>query len=364
MAAVPAKIRTRYRWKRLCLSYLERCSMQTIPIKNIGNDSALVDRFQRQYTYLRLSVTDVCNFRCNYCLPHGYHPPAHRQTFLTLDEIRRIARAFADLGTEKIRITGGEPTLRKDFLDIAQAISQTQGIRKVALTTNGYRMERDVALWKESGITDINVSVDSLDPRQFQLITGENKLQSILNGIDHAFAVGYKKIKVNAVLMKQYTAKELDKFLVWIKHQPIQMRFIELMETGEMDSFFKAQHLSGQSILTRLLNEGWQLQQRAISDGPAKVLSHPDYVGEIGLIMPYEKNFCASCNRLRISALGKLHLCLFGEKGIEIRDLLQSDDQRLQLETRLKSALQGKREHHYLHIGDSGVRNNLASIGG
>lgn len=337
---------------------------QTIPIKTVGSEPLLVDRFQRQYSYLRLSITDICNFKCNYCLPNGYQPPEHKQSFLKLDEIRRIAQTFAKLGTEKIRLTGGEPTLRKDFLDIAYTISQTTGIRKLALTTNGYRMERDVALWKEAGITDINVSVDSLDPRQFQLITGENKLQTILNGIDNAFALGYRKIKVNAVLMKQYTTKELDRFLAWIKHQPIQMRFIELMETGEMDSFFHAQHLSGQTILERLLREGWQLQQRALSDGPAKVLRHPDYQGEIGLIMPYEKNFCASCNRLRISALGKLYLCLFGEEGIDIRELLQSDEQQLQLEARLHAALQGKREHHYLHVGDSGVRNNLASIGG
>ncbi len=337
-----------------------------IPIKNVGDEavSTLIDRFRRQYTYLRLSITDVCNFKCNYCLPDGYQPPANRPSFLTLSEIQRIATAFANLGTEKIRLTGGEPTLRKDFLEIAHTLSQTAGIRKLALTTNGYRMERDVAAWREAGITDINVSVDSLDPRQFQLITGENKLQTILKGIDKAFEVGYPKIKVNAVLMKQYTAPELDKFLKWIKDKPIQMRFIELMETGEMDNFFQAQHLSGHAVMQRLLNEGWQLQQRAMSDGPAKVLSHPDYQGEVGLIMPYEKNFCASCNRLRVSATGKLHLCLFGEEGVNIRDLLIDDNQQVQLEARLKAALQSKREHHYLHIGDSGIRNNLASIGG
>lgn len=340
--------------------------MQSIPIKNVGEPevSGLIDRFARQYVYLRLSITDVCNFRCNYCLPDGYHPPKHKQTFLNVDEIQRLVRTFADLGTEKVRITGGEPTLRKDFLDIAHTISQTAGIHQVALTTNGYRMERDVALWQQAGITNLNVSVDSLDPRQFHLITGENKLQTILNGIDKAFEIGYNKVKVNAVLMKQYTAKGLDDFLRWIKDRPIQMRFIELMETGEMDSFFQQQHLSGQTILERLTREGWQLKPKGLADGPAKVLAHPDYQGEIGLIMPYEKNFCASCNRLRVSALGKLHLCLFGEEGVNIRDLLQSDEQQLQLETRLKAALQGKREHHYLHIGDSGVRNNLASIGG
>lgn len=339
--------------------------MHVIPVKNIVGDTVgLIDRFQRQYRYLRLSVTDVCNFKCNYCLPNGYQAPQHRQTFLTLPEIRRLVATFAKLGTEKIRITGGEPTLRKDFLEIAHTISQTAGIRKVALTTNGYRMARDVALWRDAGISDINVSVDSLDPRQFHLITGENKLQDILEGIDRAFAVGYSKIKVNAVLMREYTAHELGNFLAWIKHQPIQMRFIELMETGEMDSFFRKQHLSGQNIMQKLLEQGWQLKERALSDGPAKVLSHPDYCGEIGLIMPYEKNFCADCNRLRVSALGKLHLCLFGEEGIEIRDLLQSDGQQVRLESRLVSALQTKREHHYLHQGDSGIRNNLASIGG
>ena len=131
------------------------------------------------------------------------------------------------------------------------------------------------------------------------------------------------------------------------------MRFIELMQTGEMDHFFHAQHLSGQSVMERLLREGWQLQNRALSDGPAKVLRHPDYLGEIGLIMPY-----------RVSATGKLHLCLFGEEGIELRDLLTEEASVYQLQARLKAALQGKREHHYLHIGDSGVRNNLASIGG
>lgn len=337
-----------------------------IPIRNVGNEfeQTLIDRFQRQYTYLRLSITDVCNFRCNYCLPEGYRPPLHKQTFLSVDEIQRVAQAFANLGTEKIRITGGEPTLRKDFLEIAHRLSQTAGIRQIALTTNGYRMERDVELWQQAGITHLNVSVDSLEPRQFHLITGENKLATVLNGIERAFEIGYKKVKVNAVLMKQYTAKGLDDFLRWIKDRPIQMRFIELMETSEMDHFFQQQHLSGQSILEQLTQEGWQLQPKVMSDGPAKVLAHPDYQGEIGLIMPYEKNFCASCNRLRVSALGKLHLCLFGEEGIDIRDLLQSDEQQFQLEARLKSALQGKREHHYLHIGDSGVRNNLASIGG
>ncbi|KGQ50470.1 molybdenum cofactor biosynthesis protein A [Gallibacterium anatis] len=329
-----------------------------------SSEDRLIDAFNRQYFYLRLSITDVCNFKCNYCLPNGYQPPSNKQMFLSVDEIARLVSAFAELGTEKVRITGGEPTLRKDFLAVVEAIRRQQSIKKIALTTNGYRMRKEVASWKQAGIDSINVSVDSLDPRLFHLITGENKLHDILKGIERAFAVGYEKIKVNAVLMKNLNDHGFNSFLAWIKHQPIQMRFIELMQTGEMDAFFHQHHLSGAVLKQRLLASGWQLQQKHYTDGPAQVFKHPDYVGEIGLIMPYEKDFCASCNRLRVSAKGKLHLCLFGEEGIDIRPWLQKDEQQAELQQRLMAALQGKREHHFLHQGDSGVRQHLASIGG
>ena len=337
--------------------------MQSIPIKNVGN-VGLVDAFQRAYYYLRLSITDQCNFRCNYCLPNGYQPEANKPSFLTLSEIVRVAEAFAAMGTEKIRLTGGEPTLRKDFITIAENVANVSGIRQLALTTNGYRMAKDVDAWQRAGITSINVSVDSLDPKMFHQITGINKFDEVMRGIERAFEIGYKKVKVNSVLMKNLNDHEFNQFLAWVKNRPIQMRFIELMQTGEMDTFFHHHHLSGEILVKKLLEQGWQLQQKAITDGPAKVFKHPDYMGEIGLIMPYEKNFCASCNRLRVSAKGKLHLCLFGEEGIELRDLLRSDDQQSILQARIFSALQGKREHHYLHQGNTGIRQHLASIGG
>ncbi|WP_373099931.1 MULTISPECIES: GTP 3',8-cyclase MoaA [Pasteurellaceae] len=336
---------------------------QTIPIKQVGG-GRLVDPFRREYYYLRLSVTDVCNFRCNYCLPDGYQPEPTKPRFLSVPEIRRIVRAFGELGMRKVRITGGEPTLRKDFPEIVEAIRQHPAIQHIALTTNGYRMAKDVAHWKAAGITSINVSVDSLDPKMFHAITGVNKFAAVMRGIEQAFEAGYQKIKVNSVLMKGMNAPEFNAFLAWIKDKPIQMRFIELMQTGDMDNFFHQHHLSGQVLAEQLRRDGWQLQQKSLLDGPAKVFRHPDYKGEIGLIMPYEKNFCASCNRLRISAKGKLHLCLFGEEGIDLRDLLQADEQQTLLQARVFAALQGKREHHFLHQGDSGVRNHLASIGG
>ncbi|HAS8442284.1 GTP 3',8-cyclase MoaA [Vibrio vulnificus] len=323
------------------------------------------DRFHRKFYYLRLSVTDVCNFKCTYCLPDGYQPSGQKNSsFLNLSEIRRVVKAFADCGTSKVRITGGEPSLRKDFTDIIHTVASTRGIKRVATTTNGYRMEKHIGEWKEAGLNQINVSVDSLDPRMFHQITGENKFHQVMSGIDRAFEVGFEQVKVNVVLMKDLNHNELPAFLHWIKHRPIQLRFIELMQTGEMDTLFQQHHVSGVAIRNHLIANGWLLKVKAANDGPAQVFVHPDYQGEIGLIMPYEKDFCASCNRLRVSAKGKLHLCLFGDRGVELRDLLQQDDQESDLIARIQSELQTKSVSHFLNEGQTGMTPHLASIGG
>ncbi|EHD1696936.1 GTP 3',8-cyclase MoaA [Vibrio vulnificus] len=323
------------------------------------------DRFHRKFYYLRLSVTDVCNFKCTYCLPDGYQPSGQKNSsFLNLAEIRRVVKAFADCGTSKVRITGGEPSLRKDFTDIIHTVASTQGIKRVATTTNGYRMEKHIEEWKEAGLNQVNVSVDSLDPRMFHQITGENKFHQVMSGIDRAFEVGFEQVKVNVVLMKDLNHNELPAFLHWIKHRPIQLRFIELMQTGEMDTLFQQHHVSGVAIRNHLIANGWLLKVKAANDGPAQVFVHPDYQGEIGLIMPYEKDFCASCNRLRVSAKGKLHLCLFGDRGVELRDLLQQDSQETALIERIQAELQTKSVSHFLNDGNTGMTPHLASIGG
>ncbi|AOP43547.1 GTP 3',8-cyclase MoaA [Edwardsiella piscicida] len=327
--------------------------------------SQLTDAFARTFYYLRLSVTDVCNFRCTYCLPDGYRPDSHAaKRFLSRDEIRRISHAFAALGTEKVRLTGGEPTLRRDFCDIVAAVRENPAIRTLAVTTNGYRMARDVGVWRDAGLTAINVSVDSLDARQFHAITGEDRFAQVMAGIDAAFDAGFERIKVNTVLMRGVNDGSLKAFLHWIRRRPIQMRFIELMETGDGSELFRRHHVSGATIRAQLLAAGWQRRLPGRSDGPAQVFWHPDYLGEVGLIMPYEKNFCASCNRLRVSAVGNLHLCLFGEQGIALRDLLQEDAQQAALQARIAAALRHKRESHFLHQGDSGHTQNLSFIGG
>lgn len=165
-------------------------------------------------------------------------------------------------------------------------------------------------------------------------------------------------------MLKDLNSQELPKFLNWIKTRPIQLRFIELMQTGDMNSLFTKHHLSGVSIRNYLIANGWLLKIKSNNDGPAQVFYHPDYIGEIGLIMPYEKNFCDSCNRLRVSAKGKLHLCLFGEDGVELRDLLAEDTQQSQLIKRIQNGLSSKASRHFLDEGNTGMTPHLASIGG
>ena len=196
----------------------------------------LEDNFGRRFYYLRLSITDVCNFKCNYCLPDGYQCDQPRD-FMSLDEIKRLTSAFAGLGTEKIRITGGEPALRKDLPEIIATCKQTQGIKKVAITSNGFKLPEHLPQWLDAGIDAINISIDSLDPRQFHAITGHNKLDTILKGIDMALADGRPTIKVNTVLMKEYSGRNIQSYLDWLKDTPVTLRFIELMQTAIIKRF-------------------------------------------------------------------------------------------------------------------------------
>lgn len=323
------------------------------------------DTFDRRFCYLRLSITDVCNFRCRYCLPDGYRATGHSSgRFLTLDEIRRVTRAFAAAGTEKVRLTGGEPSLRRDLTDIIAAVGENRSIRQLVVTTNGYRLARHIHQWRAAGLTGLNVSIDSLDPRQFRAITGQDKLHQVLDGIDAAFSAGFSRVKVNTVLMRDLNHQQLQLFLAWIRPRPVQLRFIELMETGEGGELFRRHHVSAALIRDQLLAAGWTRQPRARSDGPAQVFTHPDYQGEVGLIMPYETGFCASCNRLRVSAQGDLHLCLFGNGGVPLRDLLADDSQQQALQQRIVHTLRNKKQTHFLHQGDTGDTPNLSYIGG
>lgn len=319
------------------------------------------DSFGRRFYYLRLSVTEICNFRCTYCLPDGYDgPPA--SAFLRRDELRRLMAVFAHYGTRKIRLTGGEPTIRRDLSELIADARQTPGIERVAVTTNGYRLPTHVASWQAAGLDQINLSIDSLDPDQFQAITGHDRLREALEGLDMALAAGLT-VKVNAVYMRGVNDR-LGHFLHWLRDKPVTMRFIEVMETGADPGFYERHHVPLSNVRQQLLLEGWQPLVRRQDAGPAQEFWHPDYAGRIGLIMPYSPDFCTTCNRLRVSAQGKLHLCLFGDHGYDLRPWLQHDDQREDLAAVIQAALGDKKATHGLHERDTGITRHLAMLGG
>lgn len=321
----------------------------------------LSDKFNRHFEYLRLSITDVCNFSCQYCLPQGYQKQ-HKERFLTLNEIKKLVNVFAGLGTKKIRITGGEPSLRSDLIDIIEAVKEQPEIEKIALTTNGYRLEKMAKQWHQAGLQSVNVSIDSFDPKQFQLITGYSDLAGILKGIETAANIGLE-VKLNLVMMKQFNADILNAVLRFVKDKPITFRFIELMKTGDNPIFFEDQHFRATHIQKTLEESGFTLLPANNLAGPAKTFTHPEYVGKIGVISPYETGFCDSCNRLRVSAIGKLHLCLFGEQGYDLRWGL-NDGGNEALSSYIKSQMVHKKATHFLADGNTGATKHLAMLGG
>jgi cyclic pyranopterin phosphate synthase len=241
----------------------------------------LEDKFGRRFQHLRLSITDVCNFKCNYCLSDGYTCDTCRD-FLALPEIKTLVNGFASLGTSKVRITGGEPSLRKDLSEIINACASAKGIKHVAMTSNGYKLESDIHKWVDAGLDSLNISIDSLDPRIFAAITGHNKLETILRGIDKAIALGVK-VKINSVLMKQYNEQELQNFLRWLKSTTVTLRLIELMQTGDNVSFFEQNHVLGMPIKEQLVANGSGQLIRDKAAGPAQEFYHSDYQGKIGI---------------------------------------------------------------------------------
>jgi cyclic pyranopterin phosphate synthase len=326
--------------------------------------AVLADRFGRTFPYLRLSVIEACNFSCSYCLPNGYHARPDLPAQLNLDEIARLLRAFAALGMRKVRITGGEPSLRKDLPAIIGIAAGTPGVRTVAMTTNGCLLSKRIDDWRAAGLTALNVSVDTLDRQRFTQITGNDSLDAILAGIDRALAVGLDAVKINAVLLRDLNDDQLPAWLDYLRQRPLSLRFIELMQTGTQADYFHRHHYRAEALEQQLQALGWQLQPRAADAGPAREYAHACYVGRIGIIAPYSRDFCAGCNRLRVTAGGDLRLCLFGNMGIPLRPLLQSDAQAEALQASLLSQLGLKALGHRLHEGDTGITPHLASIGG
>ena len=327
----------------------------------------LKDNFGRRFPYIRLSISDVCNFKCGYCLPDGYKiNKADNRTFINIQEIGRLAKALSELGVSKIRLTGGEPTIRKDYLEIIKIIKKNSGIKKTVITTNGYKLNKIAKNLKDSGLDGINISIDSLNSKTFKKITGHDRLHEILEGIQELQKLNFKNIKINAVLMKGINDSEKD-FKEWsnfIKNNEIDFRYIELMQTGDNLDYFQKYHISANKFVDFLNNDNWIIQTFGKDAGPSKNFIKAEYKGKFGVIAPYSKDFCKSCNRLRITAKGDLRLCLFGNTGINIRHLMQKDDQIEELKDLILKQLNYKKESHYLEIGETGLNKNLSTIGG
>ena len=325
----------------------------------------LVDNFHRQLSYLRLSITDFCNFRCDYCLPNGYTANAGKRPHneLSVSEIDILIQAFAKLGTTKVRLTGGEPSIRQDLPRIIELAKQTQGIQTVAVSSNGYRLAKHLSDWQTAGLNQLNISIDSFDPTIFKQITGFDILPTLLQDIDTLLATTDIKLKLNGILMADTAFDNLQSVLSFVKNRPVTYRFIEFMQTSDNKALFFAQHSSGQRIKDFLLQNGWQSQRRASDAGPAIEYRHADYVGGIGLIEPYAPQFCDSCNRLRVSSQGKVHLCLFDNGSYDVRGFLANGDVD-GLVHALQSLMPIKPEHHLLKQNDSGIMANLSMIGG
>ena len=329
--------------------------------------NVLEDSFGRKFPYIRLSISDVCNFKCGYCLPDGYKiDKSDNRTFINIEEIGKLTRALSELGVSKIRLTGGEPTVRKDFFEIIKIIKENSGIKKTVITTNGYRLDKIANDIKNSGLDGINISIDSLNAETFKKITGHDRFEEILRGIKNLQKLNFKNIKINAVLLKGVNDSEKD-FNDWaefVKKNEIDFRYIELMQTGDNLDYFNNYHVPAKKFTDYLNNNNWVIQTFGKDSGPSKNYLNPKFKGKFGVIAPYSKDFCKSCNRLRITAKGDLRLCLFGNTGINIRHLMQKDSQIDELKDLILKQLNFKKESHYLEIGETGLTKNLSTTGG
>jgi len=327
----------------------------------------LKDSFGRKFPYIRLSISDVCNFKCGYCLPNGYQVDKNDRTkFLHLNEIKRLAKCFSELGVKKIRVTGGEPTARKDFFDIIKVLKFESGIQNVSITTNGYKLDKKAEQLVNSGLTGINISIDSLDREIFKDITGHDRLPEILHGIENLQNIGFVNIKINAVLLNGINSsiKDFNNWARYIEKNKVDFRYIELMRTGDNLDYFNKYHVSSKIFKEYLKENKWIYQTFGKDAGPSLNYINPKYKGKFGIIAPYSKDFCKSCNRLRITSRGDLRLCLFGNTGINLRHLLQKDDQLNELKDLIMKQMQFKKESHYLELGDTGATTNLSKTGG
>jgi cyclic pyranopterin phosphate synthase len=335
---------------------------------------ALIDPQRRVIDYLRISVTDRCNYRCTYCMPEDGAAPAARADVLAFEEIVALARAFVSLGVRRLRLTGGEPTVRRDLPTLARLLRDLPGVEELALSTNGDRLAALAAPLRAAGVDRLNVSLDTLDAQKFRRITGRGDLARVLAGLEAARAAGFASIKLNTVAVKGFNDDELAALCDFAWARGFVPRFIEQMPMAAGQTFVPGQLMSAAEI--RAAIAGAHASSRLVADdegvrgaGPAR---YHRLVGDheagaprrFGVISPMTEHFCDRCNRARLSATGALHACLAYDDAVDLRGPLRAGGERAVVEA-ITAAIAKKRDGHELQlVGLGGPRKAMVQIGG
>lgn len=314
---------------------------------NPGKQSSLVDSFGRTITYVRLSVTDRCDLRCTYCMAEEmtFLP---RSEILTLEELARLGQTFTELGVRKLRITGGEPLIRRDLVSLMEKLGQLPDLQELCLTTNGTHLARYAQGLYDAGVDRINISLDSLQPERFRKLTRFGDVQQVLAGIRAAQQFNFKRIKLNCVALKNFNADEAPDLVQFALDEGVDISFIEEMPLGQIDGHGRAAEFVSSAELRQLIEKRFALT--AIADnsgGPARYWCTAGYDSRIGFISPHSENFCGSCNRVRVTATGRLLLCLGQENSVDLRaSMRQTPNNPSHLRTTIINAMQHKPLEH------------------
>ncbi len=327
----------------------------------------LIDTFGRQITYLRISLTDRCNLRCVYCMPPEGLEWQSRRDLLTSDEIIKVVRAAAREGIRRVRLTGGEPLIRQDIIELVSQIAGTPGVEEVSLTTNGMLLARKAMSLAEAGLTRVNISLDTIDPERFRRITRGGDIESVFEGIAAAEKAGLAPIKINSVIVRGLNDDELLSLARLSMDHPWHVRFIELMPVGNAQDWgpgFPAadqRYFSVSEMRTRLATLNMKPATPPTGNGPARTFRIPGALGTIGLISPVGDHFCKGCNRLRLTADGALRPCLLLDVEIPIREALRAGNN---LAHYIAQAVSLKPQGHELCWQHYPETRRMAQIGG
>lgn len=303
-----------------------------------------VDKFNRKIDYLRLSVTDRCNLRCLYCMPEEGVDWKPHEEILSYEETLKVAKTAVSVGLTKIRLTGGEPLVRKGITDLVRELCKLKDLEDLSLTTNGLLLSRYANELAKAGLTRVNVSIDSLEPQTYKRITRGGELRKVLDGLETALRSGLQPIKVNVVAIRELRQNFKD-FVKLAQDYPVHVRFIEYMPIGKRKSWKKRNYMPGEEIKASLTGAGLLEETEGPKGwGPARYFELTGAQGTVGFISPCSHVFCAQCNRLRITADGKLRTCLFSEEEIDLRPILRSGTSVKEIKQVFRKALATKPE--------------------